>query len=143
MTIIFLGSALASRLAGIKSPFHIAFFGAGLQILHHAKMLLALYSKSLKSCSIINRSVSGRTSNLVQLLGVHFPDVAVDVIVLSDSDRIRDSVSRADIICTATPSKMALFEESWLKPNVHLNLVRHPYPILSSLLIAYLFPPCR
>lgn len=36
---------------------------------------------------------------------------------------LREAVSAADIICTATNSAKPLFDGAWLKPGVHLNLV--------------------
>lgn len=120
---LYAGSALATRLAGIQNPQTLVLFGAGAQIAQHALLFLSLYP-SLTHCTIINRTLNPRVQELAEMLHIRFPLVNVAAGALGDSEGVRGALGGADIVCCATSSTEALFEESWLNKEAHLNLVR-------------------
>ena len=86
-------------------------------------MFLQFYN-SLSHCTIVNRSINDKVENLVSRLKVKFQGVSTDPIRLDDENKLKDVLRDADVVCCATSSKQALFDERWLKPSAHLNLVR-------------------
>lgn len=109
-------------MAGVKAPKKLVLFGAGAQVTQHANIFLQLYS-SIRTCSIINRSINPRLTALADTLGAKFPDVAVDYLALSDKAKVEAALADADLVCCATSSTEALFADSWLKASAHVNLV--------------------
>ena len=86
-------------------------------------MFLQFYN-SLSHCTIVNRSINDKVVNLVGRLKDKFQGVSTDAIRLDDENKLKDVLRDADVVCCATSSQKALFDERWLKPSAHLNLVR-------------------
>ena len=110
-----------------QNPSVIAAFGAGDQIQTHLQLLLSTYP-SLRECVIINRTRNDRLLHLKETLKSLFPQTSFECVGASygnkdDDARLRQIVPRADIICSATPSRKALFNGAWVKPGTHVNLV--------------------
>ncbi|KAF8305659.1 NAD(P)-binding protein [Clavulina sp. PMI_390] len=116
------GSALATKLAGVSDPRTIVFFGAGAQITQHALLFLQLYP-SVSRCYVVNRSINDRVEGLRKLINKRFSAVSIEAVLLEDSGKLKSSLENADIVITATSSTKALFDESWLNPSAHLNLI--------------------
>ncbi|KAG8901944.1 hypothetical protein FRB99_004999 [Tulasnella sp. 403] len=123
------GSALATSLMlkykQLAQPVeHLVMFGAGLQTLFHARMFLhrEVFGRTVKSCTIVNRSMNRRVETLLEDLRGMFPNVDVTAITMGD-DSLGGVVQNADIICTATSSTEALFPSEWVKLTAHINLI--------------------
>lgn len=113
------GSALATRLllGNDARPTRIVAFGAGAQIKAHIRLLLALYP-SLTECTIVNRALNARTSDLVAAFSSK-----VRTSAMTNSPNVESAVRDADIIVAATSSEVSLFESDWVKPGAHIVLV--------------------
>ncbi|QRV88497.1 ornithine carbamoyltransferase [Ceratobasidium sp. AG-Ba] len=118
------GSVLATQLLGTRTPTHITLFGAGLQARHHARMFIHTYP-SITRCTIVNRSANDRLNNLISHLSSEFPQVQIQGLASSvgPPSKIEAAVREADVICTATPSIVPLFDSSLVKPGAHINLI--------------------
>ncbi|KAG6372498.1 hypothetical protein JVT61DRAFT_7604 [Boletus reticuloceps] len=118
------GSVLATRLLISKVPKTLIAFGAGKQIKAHVDLHLRAFP-SFESCTIVNRTgMDGtRLYELASSLRQSHPSIAFNTIKLDDRDRVKDAVSKADVICTATSSEEPLFPSEWVSPGTHLNLV--------------------
>ncbi|KAF8129758.1 hypothetical protein EV363DRAFT_1336308 [Boletus edulis] len=118
------GSVLATRLLISKVPKTLIAFGAGKQIKAHVDLHLRAFP-SFESCTIVNRTgMDGtRLYELVSSLRQSHPSIVFNTIKLDDRDRVKDAVSKADVICTATSSEEPLFPSEWVSPGTHLNLV--------------------
>ncbi|KAG8980446.1 hypothetical protein FRC05_006078 [Tulasnella sp. 425] len=123
------GSALATSLfrPGKPAPKHLVLFGAGLQMGFHARLFLhpELYGSSIQEVTVINRSDNERLRELVQDLKRRFPHLETKIkgLVSSDGTQVEEAVRSADLVCTATSSKVPLFPSNWVKPGAHLNLI--------------------
>lgn len=117
------GSVLASRLVGPANPSALLLFGAGLQVYHHARLIL-LDNPSIQQCTIINRSSNERLAHVTRKLASEFASRDVHF-TSGDPSRldVKSCVQVADIICTATPSMAPLFESGWVKRGTHINLI--------------------
>ncbi|KAH7336753.1 hypothetical protein B0J17DRAFT_700161 [Rhizoctonia solani] len=115
------GSVLATRLLGPKTPAHLVLFGAGLQIRQHARLMIQTYP-SITHCTIINRSLNDRFTELLADLTMEFLTLRLEGLV-SGAQNIEPAVRNADIICTATSSNQPLFDSKWLKDGAHVNLI--------------------
>lgn len=113
---------MATSLAGVQSPRALVLFGAGAQIHQHARIFLQLYP-SIAHCTIINRTLNDRVITLADKLRANFPDAIIAVGALDDTKAIQGALRDADIVCCATSSTKALFDDAWLKSSAHLNLV--------------------
>ncbi|KAG8681807.1 hypothetical protein FRC11_000655, partial [Ceratobasidium sp. 423] len=114
-------SVLATRLLGPKTPTHLVLFGAGLQIKHHARLLVQTYP-TITHCTVINRSLNDRFKELLADLTLEFLSLRLEGLVSGTQD-IEPAVREADIICTATSSTQPLFDSKWLKDGTHVNLI--------------------
>lgn len=115
------GSLLATRLLTSKAPKTLVAFGAGKQIKAHVDIHLRAFS-SFESCIIVNRTDNTRLHELASSLRQSHPSVVFNTLTLDDK-HVKDAVRNADVICTATSSKMPLFPSEWVSPGTHLNLV--------------------
>jgi ornithine cyclodeaminase len=110
-----------------KNPTVIVAFGAGDQIFAHLRLLLSTYA-SVKECFIVNRSENDRLLQVQGALRKLHPDRVIQCVVADFTnarsiDVLQRTVSRADVICTATPSTSVLFDSAWVKTDTHINLV--------------------
>ncbi|KIO25712.1 hypothetical protein M407DRAFT_8268 [Tulasnella calospora MUT 4182] len=123
------GSALATSLlrSSKPAPKSLVLFGAGLQVAFHARILLhpEVYGSSIQKVTVINRSDNERLRTLVQDLKRGFSRIEEGIkgLVSSEESQVEDAVRNADLICTATSSKLPLFPSNWVKPGAHLNLI--------------------
>ncbi|KAG9046772.1 hypothetical protein FS837_003644 [Tulasnella sp. UAMH 9824] len=123
------GSALATSLlrSSKPAPKNLVLFGAGLQVGFHARTFLhpEVYGSSIQNVTVINRSDNERLRTLVQDLKRRFSRIEEGIkgLVSSDESKVEDAVRNADLICTATSSKLPLFPSEWVKPGAHLNLI--------------------
>ncbi|KAJ1303543.1 hypothetical protein OPQ81_011727 [Rhizoctonia solani] len=89
------GSVLATRLLGPKTPTHLVLFGAGLQIRQHARLLIQTYP-TINHCTIINRSLNNRFTELLADLTMEFLSLRLEGLVSGAQD-IEQAVRGADI----------------------------------------------
>ncbi|KEP47824.1 ornithine cyclodeaminase/mu-crystallin [Rhizoctonia solani 123E] len=115
------GSVLATQLLGPKTPTHLVLFGAGLQIKQHARLFIQIYP-TITHCTIINRSLNDRFTELLADLTMEFSILHLEGIISGAQD-IEPAVRGTDIICTATSSTQPLFDSTWLKNGAHVNLI--------------------
>jgi ornithine cyclodeaminase len=81
---------------------------------------------SIKSCTIVNRTENERLAKLIATLRSRYhAQVEFHTIVPDQRNRrdIDQCVSEADIICTATSSHSSLFDTSFVRKGVHINLI--------------------
>jgi len=122
---VFQGSLLATRLLGPKQPHKLVAFGAGIQIKAHVDLHLRAYP-SITTCIIINRTENERLSNLIVVLrSRHHPQVEFEGIASDQRDAqiVGQHLLEADIICTATSSRIPLFGTSFVRKGAHINLI--------------------
>ncbi|KAF9240833.1 NAD(P)-binding protein [Melanogaster broomeanus] len=105
------GSVLATRLLISQAP----------KTLAHVDLHLRAFP-SLESCTIVNRAINTRLENLLSSLRQSHPLRTFSTLTLDD-ENLKDAVGNANIICTATSSKIPLFTSEWVSPGTHLNLV--------------------
>lgn len=121
------GSALATTLLWKNKdpPTDLCLFGAGLQIIYHAKVFLHpdLYGRSIKRVTVVNRSDNERLKQVMDLLRQAYPGVEANSILSADKKAVMRALGCADVICTATGSTEPLFPSGWVKPGAHLNLI--------------------
>ncbi|KAJ4485653.1 hypothetical protein J3R30DRAFT_3283151 [Lentinula aciculospora] len=123
------GSLLSTTLVGPTSPTHIVAFGAGEQVLAHLDLHFQAFA-SIKSCMIVNRSINDRVSSVISKLESKHPSVSFHVLacdVLDNTaeprEKLKTYLSNADIIITATPSRLPLFSSSWVRSGTHVILI--------------------
>ncbi|KAJ7143290.1 hypothetical protein C8R43DRAFT_1014974 [Mycena crocata] len=122
------GSLLSSNLVGPRNPTDIVAFGAGAQIEEHLILHLRAFP-SIKTCTIVNRSVNERASKLTDLIRSRFPAVqlscfANDVCASSEPHpKLQDALLRANLIICATSSTVPLFPSSWVADGTHIVLI--------------------
>lgn len=131
------GSLLSTRLllGPEAQPTHLATFGAGAQISAHISLFLAAYP-SIRVCTLFNRSMNARFSDLLERLRTAFPQVRFDAKTLPDQSRSGDLqgvVSRANIIITATSSTAPLFPSDCVSPGTHLCLIGSYTPVMHEI----------
>ncbi|RDB21964.1 Ketimine reductase mu-crystallin [Hypsizygus marmoreus] len=134
------GSLLSTTLAGIHSPTSIVAFGAGQQILSHLSLHLRFFPSSLKSCTIINRTLNSRIDALRTALTHQFPHVLFQFLASSTStteethgeknekkknqnNPIRSALRSTSLIICATSSTTPLFPSHWVRTGTHVILV--------------------
>ncbi|KAI6023552.1 NAD-binding protein [Pisolithus microcarpus] len=116
------GSVLATRSLLSNPPTSLVAFGAGKQIKAHVDLHIRAFP-SIKRCVIVNRSKNMRLENLLSELRRSHPLVALEGLAADDTTDVRNAVSHASVICTATSSTRPLFPSEWVSPETHLNLV--------------------
>ncbi|KAK7036798.1 hypothetical protein VNI00_011464 [Paramarasmius palmivorus] len=120
------GSLLSTTLVGPKEPIHIIGFGAGQQILYNLDIHLGAFP-SIRSCTIVNRSLNSRLQDVHETLKRKYPSVNIDVLASDPEGQpntdVKDALANASIIITATPSKTPLFPSSWVRTGTHVILI--------------------
>ncbi|KXN83257.1 Ketimine reductase mu-crystallin [Leucoagaricus sp. SymC.cos] len=116
------GSLLSTTLVGVNKPENIVLFGAGKQIESHINVFLRHF-RSMKTCTIVNRTLNERALDLYRSATEAFPRVTFHLISQLETDSIRKAVQEANIIICATPSTSPLFPSSWVASGTHVVLV--------------------
>ncbi|KAJ8091780.1 hypothetical protein PM082_021015 [Marasmius tenuissimus] len=121
------GSLLSTTLVGPKEPDHIVAFGAGQQISAHLDVHFREFS-TIKTCTIVNRSLNSRVERLIAKLKDAHPSVKTTALALNAEDgnanmEVKEELARASIIITATSSKAPLFPSSWVPTGAHIILI--------------------
>ncbi|WHU46401.1 ornithine cyclodeaminase family protein [Gordonia sp. L191] len=110
-------SAVASSHLAAAGARVLGVIGAGRLALEHVRFLIARID-SLDTVVVWSRSAR-RTREFVSAIS-HFD---CDVQVVDDP---REVCSRADIVCTLTPSPTPILRGEWLRAGTHLNVVGAP-----------------
>ncbi|KAG7086067.1 hypothetical protein E1B28_003587 [Marasmius oreades] len=121
------GSLLSTTLIGPVKPSHIVAFGAGQQILANLDLHLKAFS-SIRTCTVVNRSLNSRVRDLVDKLKSSHPSVEINTLSLrtgddQPSDGVKEALSTASIVITATPSSNPLFPSAWVPSGTHVILI--------------------
>ncbi|KAF9075004.1 hypothetical protein BDP27DRAFT_1213590 [Rhodocollybia butyracea] len=116
------GSLLSTTLVGPKLPTHVVAFGAGQQILAHLDLHFRAFG-SVRSCTIVNRTLNDRVSTIVSELQTKHPTVQLEILVSTEKEALRDTLSKASIVICATPSRVPLFPSSWVANWTHVILI--------------------
>ncbi|KAF5392249.1 hypothetical protein D9757_001537 [Collybiopsis confluens] len=123
------GSLLSTTLVGPVKPTHIVAFGAGQQIHAHLDIFCRAFP-SIQSCTIINRTLNERLVNLLSQLLASHPSVEMRTLYSDEgTDRsssralIKEALSKASIVITATSSCSPLFPSSWIRTGTHVILI--------------------
>ncbi|KAL0067010.1 hypothetical protein AAF712_005999 [Marasmius tenuissimus] len=122
-----IGSLLSTTLVGPKEPDHIVAFGAGQQISAHLDVHFREFP-TIKTCTIVNRSLNSRVERLIAKLKDAHPSVKTTALALNAEDgnanmEVKEELARASIIITATSSKAPLFPSSWVPTGAHIILI--------------------
>ncbi len=139
------GSLLSATLVGIDNPEHIVMFGAGKQIEAHANVFLKHFP-SIRSCTIVNRSVNERTRNLIESTTASFTRVAFQLLLRKNEEVLHEAVQNADIIICATSATSPLFPSSWVSSRTHVILIGSYKPYMQEVedaLVLRAVPPVR
>ncbi|KAI1321737.1 hypothetical protein EDD11_000013 [Mortierella claussenii] len=119
-----------------KSHLTLVVFGSGAQAKSHVQLLIHVLPQ-IQSVIICNRTLP-RAHDLVQELQPQYSSVKISAYSIStgestiiDSEQQRPSkeeqlkqiVQSADVICTCTNSKEALFPGEWVRSGTHLNMI--------------------
>ncbi|KAJ7039058.1 hypothetical protein C8F04DRAFT_1220171 [Mycena alexandri] len=137
------GSLLSCTLVGPHQPVNIVVFGAGAQIASHLDLFLRAFP-SIQACTIVNRSVNERVSNLAALLRSRFPAVQISSLAHdastastdSDSDaaaKVKDALLSAHLIICATSSTTPLFPAAWVRARTHVILIGSYKPTMHEI----------
>ncbi|KAF8990663.1 hypothetical protein BDQ17DRAFT_1393088 [Cyathus striatus] len=116
------GSLLSTNLVGLRTPQRLVAFGAGKQIEAHIDLHIR-YFPTLRSCTIINRSINQRVESLRDLLQSRFPHISFTFLARSDSISAEKSVRAADLIICATSSTSPLFLSSWVDADLVMRAI--------------------
>ncbi|KAJ7119630.1 NAD-binding protein [Mycena epipterygia] len=121
------GSLLSTNLVGPRNPTALVAFGAGAQVEAHLLLHLRAFP-SIRTCTIVNRSVNERASKLVDLLRARFPAVDTSCIsndanVPTENLALKDALLSANLIICATSSTVPLFPSSWVADGSHVVLI--------------------
>lgn len=115
------GSGAATEVLAIEDAENLVVFGAGLQAKLHVEAMLCA-RPSISNVYIINRNQS-HGQKLVETYRIKYPNVNIeDCISKSEVDKFYTVLGLADIICTTTGSKEALFDTSKFTPKKHLHV---------------------
>ena len=105
------GSALTVQLC-TKKVDHLVLFGAGLQARLHVESIVAALDGALFGrITIINRTHES-ANDLMALISPYVIGKNVEIVLLSDSERVDEVVGQADVICTCTGSATPLWSGS-------------------------------
>jgi ornithine cyclodeaminase len=108
-------SGAATDLMARRNSSVLAVIGAGAQGVTQAAAVCAV--RDIEEIRVSDLGADARES-FSRRLAVWAPELANRV---KPCDTAREAVSGADIICTATTSTQAVFEDGWLKPGAHIN----------------------
>ncbi|KAK7028334.1 hypothetical protein R3P38DRAFT_2935458 [Favolaschia claudopus] len=129
------GSLLSVNLVGPppKDIVHVVAFGAGVQIECHLDLHLRAFT-SIRTCTIINRSLNERALKLADLLRSRFPEVEI-VCLAHDAttnpsstsepqqSKVQTALLSAQLIICATSSTTPLLPSAWVRDGTHVILV--------------------
>ncbi|KAK1228145.1 hypothetical protein PQX77_008828 [Marasmius sp. AFHP31] len=120
-------SLLSTTLVGPEEPNHVVAFGAGQQISAHLDVHLREFP-TIKTCTIVNRTLNNRVERLVAKLKDDHPSVKTTTLTLNAEDgntsmEVKEELARASIVITATSSKVPLFPSSWVPTGAHIILI--------------------
>lgn len=93
----------------------LAIIGAGAQGLTQAAAVCAI--RDIEEIRVSDIGAAARDSFAARLAD-WAPDLSARI---RPVDSAEQAVDGADVICTATTSTRAVFEDAWLKPGVHIN----------------------
>ncbi|TFK38476.1 hypothetical protein BDQ12DRAFT_631010 [Crucibulum laeve] len=122
------GSLLSSNLVGLRTPKNIVAFGAGKQVEAHLDMHIRFFP-SIKTCTIVNRSVNERAQSLKASLELRFSEISFFLLSseISSSETtespIKVALSAADLVVCATSATSPLFPSSWIRSGTHIILI--------------------
>ncbi|KAH8105238.1 NAD(P)-binding protein [Cristinia sonorae] len=129
------GSLLSFRLIAshARAPINVVAIGSGAQIAAHISLFLSHYP-SIDQCTIFNRSVNSRLTNLLEQLRGRLASRNVrffgHALPTSDSEEdteerrlLRRSLQDAQIVITATSSTKPLFPSSYITAGTHICLI--------------------
>ena len=137
------GSALATEMACPNSAegygLTLVVFGAGLQIELHIKAIQHVVS--VKKVVIVNRSKERAEKLKVSIDDTEIelnsktrnPIKDISIVLLSDTEAVKEAVERADVIATATNTCKPLFSGDWPKPGCHINGVGSYTPLMKEI----------
>jgi alanine dehydrogenase len=110
------GSAVATDALARPEAATVAVLGAGGQAA--AQILGVCTVRAITTVRIYNRTRSRAEALAASLAGQEA--IPKDVLVAATA---REAVQEADIVCTATSAPVPLFDDSDLKPGVHINAI--------------------
>ncbi len=108
-------SGAATDLLARKDSSVLAVIGAGAQGVTQAAAVCAV--RDITEIRVSDLGEAARAS-FASRLAVWAPALAERVRPVSSA---REAVEGADVICTATTARSAVFEDSWLTPGAHIN----------------------
>lgn len=91
---------------------HIVVFGAGKQAEWHVRLALQLQPGRVRSVTIVNRRKRSSAEELITELQQKYQDVEFQLLINdgeSEADRLREYLSRSDVVFCCTPSTEPLF----------------------------------
>ncbi|KAF9581915.1 hypothetical protein BGW38_000898 [Lunasporangiospora selenospora] len=133
-------------------PLTLVIFGSGAQAKAHIQLLVHVLPDQIQKVIVCNRTLPRAKALLHELRSdSRYARIDLEVFSTSDGDsfkllanstetqkqqqteevvhstnpqlQLKDIVASADIICTCTNSREALFKGEWVKPGTHLNMV--------------------
>ncbi|KAF9082573.1 hypothetical protein BGX23_012321 [Mortierella sp. AD031] len=121
-----------------KRALTLVVFGSGAQAKSHIQLLTYILPQ-ISRIVVCNRTLP-RARDLVQELAPEYTSKAIDISAFSIStgettatsspssagsprDQLKEIVQSADIICTCTNTKEALFPGEWVRSGTHFNMV--------------------
>ncbi|KAJ7471952.1 hypothetical protein FB451DRAFT_1090139, partial [Mycena latifolia] len=133
------GSLLSTTLIGPRAPTSVVAFGAGAQIKEHLILHLRAFP-SIRTCTIVNRTINERVSQLADLLRAQFPVVQTSCIAndatapSADPDpALKDTLRSASLVICATSSTAPLFPSSWVANGTHVVLIGSYKPTMHEI----------
>lgn len=109
-------SGLVTDLLAGENSEKLAIIGSGFQALHQLKAMLCV--RNFEQVSIYSRN----QKNVENFISIVKNEINPGIKLIPENS-IKDAISDADIICTATTSRLPLFGLSHIKPNIHINMV--------------------
>lgn len=110
-------SGAATDLLASSDASTLAVVGAGVQGVTQAAAVCAI--RNISEIRVSDLSVDA-VETFAQRLGAWDPDA---VSLVRSASSVRDAVTGADIICTATTSATPVFDDAWVSPGAHINAV--------------------
>lgn len=118
------GSGLATSLLAAPHADTLAIFGAGKQAFPQIEAVCKV--RPINRILCYNRSPKGITE-LGNLIQAHWPKMKIDI------TPNRETLSEAQVICTATRSDMPLFRAEDVAPGTHINAIGAYRPDLAEI----------
>ncbi|MEQ7263424.1 ornithine cyclodeaminase family protein [Enterococcus hirae] len=108
-------SALATDILAKKEAASLALIGAGQQASSHLNAICAI--RSINKVSVYDLSKE-RSQQFIEEMQTAYPEIE-----FSSGETLAETVQKAEIICTLTPSKEAFLKKEWLTPGAHINAI--------------------